>query len=399
MKHYVFENKGVIDPRSITTFGVSSKENASPIGFFGTGLKYAIAVLLRLGCQVHIITGGKRYDFGTERAKVRVDHFDFVTMNGQPLGFTTDLGKTWEAWQAFRELACNTMDEGGTWYATDGTDFAESDQHTYIIVSGSAFAAAWAERDSIILPMDLPVLSSDSRVNVHKGTSKYVYYRGVRAMQLPKQSMYTYDVREKLVLTEDRTVAAPWLVEYCIARMAAMSTCVEYLKNVLVAHPLTYWDPRALNFASINDASKEFHEITMEYARTFHPTLNESARKLVTDNNIAAFAKDEALDLDRVDKERLRRANEFLLKMGYSVTDYPIVVTKHLGQDVLGRAQDGTIYISKRTLMMGTKMLAGTLLEEYIHLKHGHDDCTRGMQNFLFDALISSGERVTGMPL
>lgn len=43
----IFRNKGVIDPKSITTFGVSSKENPGAIGFFGTGLKYAIAILLR----------------------------------------------------------------------------------------------------------------------------------------------------------------------------------------------------------------------------------------------------------------------------------------------------------------------------------------------------------------
>lgn len=48
MKSYIFKNAGVIDPRAIATFGVSSKEGASPIGFFGTGLKYAVGVRLEL---------------------------------------------------------------------------------------------------------------------------------------------------------------------------------------------------------------------------------------------------------------------------------------------------------------------------------------------------------------
>lgn len=43
----IFENPGEIDPRMISTFGVNVKENDSAIGFFGTGLKYAIAILLR----------------------------------------------------------------------------------------------------------------------------------------------------------------------------------------------------------------------------------------------------------------------------------------------------------------------------------------------------------------
>lgn len=45
----IFRNAGTIDPKSITTFGVSSKENPGAIGFFGTGLKYALAILLRHG--------------------------------------------------------------------------------------------------------------------------------------------------------------------------------------------------------------------------------------------------------------------------------------------------------------------------------------------------------------
>jgi hypothetical protein len=45
----VFENPGEIDAAAIRTFGVSVKEGENPIGFFGTGLKYAIAILLRTG--------------------------------------------------------------------------------------------------------------------------------------------------------------------------------------------------------------------------------------------------------------------------------------------------------------------------------------------------------------
>jgi len=41
----VFENQGEIDLIAFTPFGVNTKETDSPIGFFGTGLKYATAVL------------------------------------------------------------------------------------------------------------------------------------------------------------------------------------------------------------------------------------------------------------------------------------------------------------------------------------------------------------------
>jgi hypothetical protein len=40
-------------------------------------------------------------------------------------------------------------------------------------------------------------------------------------------------------------------------------------------------------------------------------------------------------------------------------------------------------------------MVAGTLIEEYLHLKHGIVDETRQMQNFLIDTICSLGERIT----
>ena len=93
----VFENKGELDIRAIKTFGVNSKDNpASAIGYFGTGLKYALAILLRAKHVVTIITGGKKYTFGVVTSKIRNYSFDIVTMNGEELGFTTELGKDWD---------------------------------------------------------------------------------------------------------------------------------------------------------------------------------------------------------------------------------------------------------------------------------------------------------------
>jgi len=402
MPFYVFENLGVMDPRSITTFGVSSKEGDSPIGFFGTGLKYAIAVLLRLGCQVRIVSGGVSYFFGTTLEKIRNDEFRIVTMsyNGEihMLGFTTELGKTWEAWQAFRELACNCVDEQGVYYESN-TAPATAPDKTYVIVTGAAFAKAWAERNSIILPEEyMNCIAHNANVSAYVGGNEYAYYRGVRVYKLRKPGVYTYNLTIKMELTEDRTLKQPYMLDYYAAGMVAEATDPEFLRIVLTAHPGSFWEGSSLAF-NMSTPGPQFCAVTSALARQFHPTLNETARKLVAEHDISSFVKDEAVGLDDIDKERIRRANEFLLKFGYAVTDYPIVVTTHLGNEVLGRAHKGTIYVSRRALMMGTKMLAGTILEEYLHLRHGLVDETRGMQNFLIDALISAGERVTKTPL
>jgi len=69
----LFENSGVIDPRAITTFGVNSKETARAIGFFGTGLKYAISLILREGYSITVYSGKNKLEFGKLQEKIRVD--------------------------------------------------------------------------------------------------------------------------------------------------------------------------------------------------------------------------------------------------------------------------------------------------------------------------------------
>jgi hypothetical protein len=153
VKGVTFQNDGLIDLRAVTTFGVSSKETSNPIGYFGTGLKYAVAVLLRLGCEIELYLGeDTRYVFRARKTRIRVDDFDVVTMTScddtVELAFTTQLGRNWHAWQAFRELWCNAIDEGGDVYP----DFRPPRPGvTTIHVTGEPVVEAYHKRDTIML--------------------------------------------------------------------------------------------------------------------------------------------------------------------------------------------------------------------------------------------------------
>jgi hypothetical protein len=48
---------------------------------------------------------------------------------------------------------------------------------------------------------------------------------------------------------------------------------------------------------------------------------------------------------------------------------------------------------------MGTKMVAGTLMEELIHVEEKIQDCTRTLQNFLVNRIMSLYEETKGEPL
>lgn len=395
MTAIVFKNQGVIDLRSITTFGVSSKENPGAIGFFGTGLKYAIAILLREGCEITIHAGKSReLKFGLKRNKVRVNDFDFITMNGRRQSFTTEVGKTWEVWQAFRELWCNCVDEHGEVFEVEEEPEIEAG-HTYVIVRGEKFRDVWASRSDIILGSE--PLEKHEAVWIHPGKSEFVYYRGVRAYRLDTPSEYTYDIQRKVDLTEDRTIKHPWDINHAVRQGLCKSSDAKLVTKVVTAPKGTF--EQAFDFSGV-EPSKEFLGVVSELTRNFDSRLNRSAQQAAQ-----IWIMDQlhdtatAMKLNDVDQARLDKACRFCESLGFAVREYPIIVSEFLGEEVLGRAYDGKIYISKRTLMMGTKMLAGTLFEEFIHLRHQLYDETRTMQNFLVDTIMSLGEQVTGEPL
>lgn len=394
MAHVVFENPGLLDPKSITAFGVSSKEKSNAIGFFGTGLKYALAILLREGCEVTIESGSKTYRFGKRKNKVRVDEFEFVTMNNRSLSFTTELGKNWELWQAFRELYCNCMDEDGKVFETKNQRLpAIKPKTTRVIVRGPKFLDVYRDRESVIL--DSKPLHTHPSVEIHSGESEFLYYRGVRAYRLHEKSMFTYNIMRKVDLTEDRTIK--YLFEAEAAIRHGWMTCEDPVRvnRVLTVPNGTY--EKGLNFQGVMPGDV-FLSCVRTLASKFDSRLNDTARAACEPWLLPALP-DEGNSLTDVQAQALERSIEFCKQIGFQVDAFPIIVTDWLGEEVLGRAANGRIYLTSRVFMMGTKMIAGTLLEEYMHLRYEVRDTTRNMQNFLMDTIVSLGERLTGQAL
>lgn len=237
----VFSTPGLIPIESFTTFGVNAKPNSNnPIGFFGTGLKYAIAVLLRNKQEVVLWRGQDKYTFYVKETDFRGKSFAMVRMKqekwtvrgflGQPkytsLPFTTELGKNWELWQAYRELETNTRDEGGVTTIDEGPMHPPGKQvipSTHITVYGALFAQEYYDRDRNFLPDGLTERTSSDRIQILDKPSKHVYYRGMRIMDLKEEAAYTYNFLGLVDLTEDRTAKYPWMLEsrICEAIMEA----------------------------------------------------------------------------------------------------------------------------------------------------------------------------------
>lgn len=373
-------NPGLIPIEAVTTMGVSAKEGANPIGVFGTGLKYAVASLLRTSQKITIWRGLERYDFAVENGEVRGKDFQFIRMTGPEgdhrLGFTTHLGAHWEMWQVFRELFSNCLDEAGE--MTEGqADPAEG--QTTIWVTGEAFAAAARDKNKYFLATE--PLHKGSFVDVHPGRSNGIYYRGVLVAKLEKPSTHTYNLTTTMNLTEDRTLKEDYSARHWVGYTIAHTDNKAVIEPALTSQNsyegmLTYDSPGAA-----------FAEITLALC----DRLGTGAVLGQAVKSAELWAQREArgtvLTLSETEQEDIDSAVQFLSNIGYPISA-PIVCVETLGPDVFGMAKNGTIFLSRVTLNRGGNFLVGTILEEHLHLSQGFQDESRRFQDFLIDLVI-----------
>lgn len=388
-----FVNKGEIDVRAITTFGVNVKESDSAIGYFGTGLKYAIAILLRKGCGITIYSGIEAYHFNLEAADIRGKKFQVITMNDQPLGFTTEVGKNWELWQAFRELYCNTMDEDG--YMTTDLESPRYDR-TLVVVHGHPLKEVYEQRHEIILNTQ-PLLEL-AGAEIHPGESRFVYNKGIRVYELDEPTCYTYNITKNVTLTEDRTIAFEFEalrgITSSICRMSESDPEAERILKTILTAGKGYTEHR---FDLTMQISVDPFILEMADQLRLSPGVNPSVHPLLLSHAKAQPPK--PVDLSSIQEQQLDRAIKFCRRIGYAVDRYPIVVSDSLQGSLHGLAENETIYMSPDVFGMGTKYVAATLLEEYLHLHTGYGDMSRDLQSYLFNAIMSLGEQVIGEPL
>ena len=259
MKHLAFVTDGAIDLRSFSTFGFNSKPNTTnPIGFFGTGLKISTAVIARLGCKMTVLIDGVQHEFYTSPTEFRGKSFDLVRMKKrkglmsrwqyQEMPYTTELGKNWEPWQVFRELESNTRDENGKTYLIDdetpfGMSFLNDDCRgkTVILIDEPSVVACYEKMDDIFLNTKIDLRLSNDRCQVFNVGSKYLFYRGMRVLELPRPSAFTYNILSEQRLTEDRTLYS-WNAMWEIRDLIMQSTDHDFIEQVVQLDEEKFWE-------------------------------------------------------------------------------------------------------------------------------------------------------------
>lgn len=416
MTQIIFYTPTILPKACLFTMGVSAKETEHPIGFFGTGLKYAIAVCMRLGAEVDIqcTVGGSiaGYQFRAVEEDVRGKTFRMidccVTGEWQRMPMTLDYGKTWEPWMALRELYSNTVDENGEmWEDIDGMrspHYPRDREGTYIIVTcepGSDLETAWVDRHGtwLINPRWAPVWENE-HLQIFLRPSSVLYYKGIRVSQKGFESAVTYNLLRDHTLTEDRTLDLfdfNYYYQTDIAKISqrdAARRILEASGNEKMAESKMH-----LNRVCTPESSEQMREEAIRVYRS-NPDLLSTSAKAGVQAYMRKHNFDELYTAAKVTQEEQRRYDECLQVLydaGFKLHKYRIRISDMDDSNVQGLADSNT-----NTIVLNVAILRGedwkeltccVLMEEYIHLEFGVDDYTRTMQTqllkLLYDVITS----------
>lgn len=422
MNTLVFNNPGAIDIRGACIAGLSAKETKSPIGYFGTGLKYSIACILRWGGEITIYSGTTKYVFGILEGEYRGQAFKQIVMDGQgvqlPLGFTTEYGKNWEPWQVFRELYANARDENGNVSLVPFTDNSLDENETTIIVSGVPdLIELFYERDEIIIPLNKQWNYESNKIQFNSAQTNGIYYRGVRVEN--RACLFTWNFLQKLELTEDRTLKTPYLAAYLfdgflVEHLHSIELVMQIIElKYTEVTPLTHKTKRDgemiettqrpieamfMDWFVVPDSVRDYHSTEFKEAcvrlyqgdsttyRALRPYIKSIDSKLVEERQHILTVREQQM---------FDKAKELVALFGFEteINQLPIFV-QDLGGLTLGLYEHGTIYLSPKLFDQGTKQLIATLYEECYHHRTQNTDCTYNMQTDLFNIIISLNEDI-----
>ena len=383
-----FHSPTILPIEAATTMGVSVKESDNAIGKFGTGLKYAIAGVLRLGGTIAMTIAGTRYEFTAVATDIRGKSFGVVHCNGIACGFTTDLGKHWEPWQLFRELASNALDEGGGWSHTP-------ENAVTVITVRCAEVEAAGRDDGVFLREGLPVLvSSAIGATIHEGPSRHYYFRGIRAGSFATEAPVTVNVTNGS-LSEDRLLdLATVRSELAWAVRAPTTWNREFMRQVIAHGDVgDFWVDNLNPYIVKSIGNEKLLQWLDERQKAIrHPHIRKAWRtyKEATGGAYAACEwPHDAAELVELG-ERLCR------NVGVDVIPRDkLFFTRDLADGTLAATVTATreVWFSTKLLMMGRDEFLSGYLEEAVHAMTGLADETRAFQNVFIGLVVRLGLR------
>lgn len=419
MDNIAIANKGEMDSAAMTLIGASTKrDDENMIGMFGSGLKYALAVLIRNDIPLKIYSGTKEIKVITKKVKFRDKEFEQILIDGKETSLTTDMGAKWEPWFALREILCNAIDEGN--HQIDVLDEVKPRKgYTTFFIGASqdmeSVMANW--QDYFCEKREDVVLSIDSSQVFHGSDQFIVYRRGIRCFHENKKCLYHYNMNWAEI-SESRVLESEYEFKKKLTEWWARHANRDMIDNLFVNFQDTYegsidWDWHGTTFnAEWLNAIDGRALIPQDIAGFFIEAMQREPHLILPSSLCLALSKffrgkvkvwgktekkgvREPMTPDDHQKQILKDVLDFFKKSGMEIT-FPITIARFEKDYIMGEAADEQIFISPTAFRQGRRAVALTIIEEWQHLKSGAPDGSRRFQDWLINEFLFAKEQAVG---
>lgn len=427
----LIENKGEIDINALILMGGSTKRDSeTAIGFFGSGWKYTIALMLKKGIEFCIYSGINKVEVTTKNVKFRDKEFDQILINGQDTSLTTDMGPQWDSWMAVREVVSNSIDEGESNIISATEDLNAKEGHTRIYINHHSDIVEVVKNWDKYFSFD----RTDCLIDVHgdklfqqmdtEKESVLWYRKGIQCYYVPtSRSLFNYDIAS-FKINESRVVSDNWDARRDITKFlcshANKQVAVQILGTAFVGerdyqegrYDYSYWAGNKLcdswreaigDRIIINNDAAGFY--MTEMGENKHYRVSREMAKAIKgsfpDVTVLGVGQDDDGTLNwKVINEPnskiqylLKKSLEFCRDTEFAV-NYPVEVVEFDKPEVLGSIdkKKKTLLVAVKAFDNGMKDIVMTIMEESIHLQEGLHDETRAFEGYLIKQWLTEKE-------
>jgi len=429
MKNYLkIQSKGEIETEAFTLIGASSKRNdETKIGFFGSGLKYSIAALLRNNIDFKIFQGENEILFDVLNKNFRNDVYKAITVNGKETSMTTTMGGSdWDIpFAPFREIYSNALDEDDDVVLMKTNEVKGEIGTTSIFIEMTlAMNDFYNNINEYFCNKNPNVLTSNKYISIFPKASNggtKLFRKGILCYEDNKPALYSYNSPE-FQINESRVLCATYSAKVSIAKGWKILND-EYLIKCLIdglkgGNAGTY--EHELPFNTYEEFSLSWHNVCKDLkfvpaeALMFCKESQLQGRVILPkslliplyrqfdDLDVLGLSKKESGAEYVIEEEpstiltdKVIDALSMLRKTRYSsrMSKIDIQYANFIDSKVLGMADDGKTILSTKLEVEDATYIAKIIIEENEHNLSGFGDETRDFQNHLFklyfDELIS----------
>ena len=379
MKRIHFVTETVIDPKCWSLIGVNAKPNSNnPIGQFGTGLKYAIAICMRKNWKLQINSVknniAQKYDFNICEEPFRDEQVEVVYCNDLPLPYTTHLGKHWDDWTVIRELLSNTMDENGKMIIEQDKKTPElKDNQTCITVESEQLYEIAKDINNYFLEKNHNVIAKNQHFELlpEKHAGK-VFLKGILVGEI-KDAKFGYNVTDKATLSEDRKLSDVWSCCYDIYTSVTKCENPEDFEEFLLSQ-----GQEKLFYCTTTGWGEKFSSFIKELASKSPTLINSSIFSELKRSRNLEYKK---LELSKTEEKMLNIAVKRISEGGFK-TDFPIFKIESSDNNCPAFVVKGEIFVTRDLFAFGMDKLTAVLIEEMSHCI-GYSDESREYEHYL----------------